>query len=352
VVEVCIAHTAQEREAVARFRYEVYVQEMGRYRNRADHVGRRLTDPEDAWSWITYGVVDGQIVGTTRLTWGGAGFTERQISQYGLAPFLDELPAELLAVGERHMIAPGWRGSNLFHQLTARLHELTESRGLLVVFGACEPHLLSYYCRFQRPWGARNINSPDAGYLIPLVAFPRGPEALVDRGRHPGMPRCVHAVLSGASTVSSPLVGEPAAYWHHLRRCLTALQPPVFEGLADDELSECLAGSNIIRCAEGDRVITKDGPARNVYVVLAGVLEVNDGDHPIATLRPGDVFGETAYLLRGTRTQNVDVYSPDATILSLSEHTLRRLSIDHACAAAKLLENLSKILCRRLVGVR
>jgi CRP-like cAMP-binding protein len=65
-------------------------------------------------------------------------------------------------------------------------------------------------------------------------------------------------------------------------------------------------------------------------------------------LLPGDVFGETAYLLQTARTFNVDALSNDTRILSLSERTLRNLTDDDPVVAAKLLGNVSKILCRRL----
>lgn len=352
MIEIRVAQTAAEREAVARFRYSIYVQEMGRYQASADHAGRRLADPEDEWSWIAYAVDGDEVVGTTRLTWGGNGFSDRQIEQYGLAPFLDELPAEVMAVGERHMIAPAYRGSDLFSQLTAGLRQLNDEHGVRVVFGACEPHLLSYYCRFQRPCASRNINSPEAGYLVPLVSFLPGPEALIDQGGSPGMPRCVQAVLDGDASVRSPLLGDAAGYWKEVHDALAGVEATVFEGLSDDEVTACLASSNVIRCAEGDRVIKKGGAARNVFVVLSGALEVNDGAHPIAVLLPGDVFGETAYLLHGSRTQNVDALSDGTTLLSLSERTLRQLTSEQPGTAARLLENVSRVLCQRLSPAR
>ena len=45
--EVGLAETAEEKESVYRFRYSVYVEEMGRYQGRADHEGKRLVEPED-----------------------------------------------------------------------------------------------------------------------------------------------------------------------------------------------------------------------------------------------------------------------------------------------------------------
>src|SRR5207245_26961 len=94
-VEVFRAQSDQEREELFEFRYAVYVEELGRFRRTADHERRRLVEPEDACS-VLYGARhEGRVVGTARLTFGGDGFSRRQIDGYGLAPFLAEVPAPL-----------------------------------------------------------------------------------------------------------------------------------------------------------------------------------------------------------------------------------------------------------------
>ncbi len=60
-------------------------------------------------------------------------------------------------------------------------------------------------------------------------------------------------------------------------------------------------------------------------MVLDGTLEVRDGDRIVNVLNASDAFGEMAFLLERPRAFDVD-------------------------AAAKLLFNLSKMLCVRLIG--
>ncbi len=349
MLTIGIAQTAEERDAVYRFRYSVYVEEMGRYQGTADHDGHRLSDAEDEWSWIAYARDGDEVVATTRLTWGGAGFSPRQIEQYGLDPFLAELPADLLAVGERTMVAPAWRGTDVFLQVSAEFEPMTTERGIRVVFGACEPHLVSFYGRWQRPYGTRNINSAESGYLIPLVCFLPDAEALVGLGDGDGLPRCVQDVVDGTGMVRTPLLSDPVEYGRDVRAALHDTPAPVFADLDDDEIDRCIAKSTVIQCAEGDRILRRGGSARNVFIVLSGALEVSDDDHPVAVLLPGDVFGEIAYLLRQPRSLDVDALTDDTTILSLSESTLRKLTTEDPALAAKLLGNVSKILCERLI---
>ncbi len=89
--------------------------------------------------------------------------------------------------------------------------------------------------------------------------------------------------------------------------------------------------------------------ARNMFVVLSGTLEVRDGDTIVSVLRAGDTFGEMAFLLERPRSFHVDASTDDARILSLSEGALRTMIAEDATIAAKLLLNLSKMLCVKLI---
>lgn len=55
MIDVRIARTPEERGEVARFRYSVYVEEMGLYRTVADHTSRRLAEPEDENALVARG---------------------------------------------------------------------------------------------------------------------------------------------------------------------------------------------------------------------------------------------------------------------------------------------------------
>ena len=79
------ALTDAEREAVYRFRYEIYVAEMGRYGQAADHDRKMLVEAEDETARIFYAAVDGSVVATSRFSWGGdAPFTQHLIDFEGI----------------------------------------------------------------------------------------------------------------------------------------------------------------------------------------------------------------------------------------------------------------------------
>jgi cyclic nucleotide-binding protein len=356
--DVGLADTDEKKEAVYRFRYSVYVEEMGRYQGIADHVGRRLVEPEDDQSWIFYARADdGEVVGTARLSWGGNGFTERQIEEYRLDPFLAELPPEHIALGERMMVKPDLRGTGLVDEVLHCSTATGLAHDVRIQFGACEPHLLSLYLGGgRRTYSTKNINTPEAGYLIPLVAFPQGPEALRGVGARTApdrMPDCVERILdSGGGAVMSPLMTSADDYLLHLRAAMHEIEAQnisAFHAFTDEEVERCLARSNVIECTGGDRILKKGGAARNIFVVLDGTLEARDGEQVVGVIRTGEVFGEMAFLLERPRSLDVYAASDSARVLSLSEHTIRAMVAEDPAVAAKLLFNISRMLCVRIV---
>jgi CRP-like cAMP-binding protein len=358
-VEVFRAQSEQDREELFRFRYRIYVEEMGRYRRTADHRGRRLVEPEDAHS-ILYGArEDGQVVGTSRMTFGASGFSSRQIDQYSLGPFLSEVPVRLMAVGERLMVAPHLRGSTVASQLRDRALEDLEAGEVRLVFGNCEPHLLSMNLSAGcRTYADHNINSEEAGYLIPLVFLVGDTEGLTaaigskDGDGRACLPGSIDAALARSEAIRSASLMAPGEYWAHIEGALERLDKEdlhAFAGLDASETKECISRSNIIECAPGDRVLKAGGSSQNLFLVLDGNLEVRHRGKLMNILGPGDVFGELAFLLELPRQSDVYAATTGVRILSLSDGTLHKLLAEEPTLAAKLLLNISRMLCGRLI---
>jgi hypothetical protein len=359
-----LASTSEEKEAIYRFRYEIYVAEMGRYAEAADHDHKTFHEPEDATARIFYAAQDGEVVATSRFSWGGdAPFTKHLVEHYMLEPFLTELPLEAMAVGERGMVKPDMRGSSLFRELGRFSSAFVQEERIQLIFGACEPHLLSLYVgQGMRTFSKQNINSAEAGYLVPIVSVVEDIEYLrrigasaaetaKDWGEDARIPDCVERLITNGGNVMSQRLVESGAYLDEVHSALEPLagtQLSALDDLTEDEAARALGKSNIIECRGGDRILKKGGVARNMFVVLEGNLEVRDQGVLVRVLSPGEIFGEMAFLLEQPRA--ADVYAAnDARVLSLSEGTLRKSISKDPEVAATLLLNISKILCKRLL---
>jgi CRP-like cAMP-binding protein/predicted GNAT family N-acyltransferase len=367
-LSIRVAETDDERRAVYRLRYDVYVEEMGRYQTVADHENRLLFEDVDKQSRISYAELDGEVVATARLTWGGAGpIPQRMIDQYSLAPILAELSQEVIAIGERAMVRPHLRGSDILLKMMISGIKWVNEKRIELIFGDCEPHLLNLYLSIgQRTYAEKNINSPEAGYLIPIVTVVedvayfrqiRSPlaEHLHDFGDDARIPEIMRRDIEDGSAVLSRIQTAPSFYWQEVQSALTELEAnrvSALDGFSEEDAARCLEKSSIIECDAGDRVLKKGGVARNLFVVLEGTLEVREGDRVLAVLSPGDVFGEMAFLLERPRSRDVYAATDDARVLSLSETQLRKMISSDPAIAAQLLLNISKMLCLRVLEQR
>lgn len=358
------AATEEQKEAVYRFRYQVYVEEMNRYRSIADHDRRLLYEDVDDQSRL-YVVTDGdRVVGALRFSWGGdAPFVERHVAQYDLQPFLDCTPAEQLVVGERFMVAPEFRGTDLLFRMFQTYLRFANDHRIQLIFGDCEPHLLNLYQGLGfRTYTRKNVNSPETGYLIPLVMAPedlgymrriRSPllKVLQDFGGDVRLPEAAATLLERDTAVTSQIFAEQDEYWSQVYDALNKVEhdrTSPFDGMTEEQAASCLSKSSTIECVGGDRVVKKGNVARNMFIVLSGTLEVRDGNRVIGTMTVGDIFGEIAFLLGTPRAADVYAVTDDTKILSLSETEIRKIIESDPEIAARLMLNVSKMLCRRI----
>jgi hypothetical protein len=365
--------TAAELRDVQRFKYDVYVAEMGRYGAIADHKNRLLIEPDDATSHNFHVRVGGKLAGTMRLTWGGDTFDgrgalgERQVEQYDLAPFLEVMEPKQIVVGERFMIDPAFRGTSLLFEMFTAYMTFVNDRRIQLVFGDCEPHLLNTYQALGfRTYTARNVNSPETGYLIPLVIVAEDTgylrrigsplaTALRDFGSDARVPEDIDDLLAGGEAVQSHKMLDPAQYLAGVKaaaREAGALASGLFRGMSEDEITICLEKSVTIACQPGDRVLKRGNVATNMGLVLSGRFEVRDatkdGDTVVAEFGPGEVFGEIAFFLKLPRTMDVVAVGEGTRFVSFNDRTIRTLIESHSETAATLLYNISVMLCERL----
>ena len=72
-------------------------------------------------------------------------------------------------------------------------------------------------------------------------------------------------------------------------------------------------------------IIKKGDPAKNLYIILSGVVNVlNDFEERLSTLGKGDVFGEMSLISGDPVGANIKVVEP-ATIVSLDDKNFRNV---------------------------
>jgi len=115
----------------------------------------------------------------------------------------------------------------------------------------------------------------------------------------------------------------------HLRRC------SLFAGLGHEELEPLCDWFDVASVSEGVLVAGEGAPGYSFFVIADGNAVVSaDGDE-LATLGPGDFFGEVAILGDGRRSATVTTTTP-ATLLVMFGTEFRRLQEAQPEVAAQL----------------
>ena len=107
-----LAETVQDRARVFRFRYEIYVEEMGRVQQYADHVARKIEEPFDETGHIFLAEEHDMVVGTVRTNFG----RDTDFGDYRELYGMDDLGHASLrhvSVTTKFMVAQGYRGGTL-----------------------------------------------------------------------------------------------------------------------------------------------------------------------------------------------------------------------------------------------
>jgi CRP/FNR family transcriptional regulator, cyclic AMP receptor protein len=123
---------------------------------------------------------------------------------------------------------------------------------------------------------------------------------------------------------------------------------PLFTELSPGELERIAAVAIPRSFPKGVRVFHEGDHSDACYIVRNGDLRVtrehSDGRAiALATLGPGDIFGELAMLDGGTRSASVETLT-DCELLGLPATDVRRVITDHGDIAAKLIVAITRRL--------
>jgi CRP/FNR family cyclic AMP-dependent transcriptional regulator len=118
---------------------------------------------------------------------------------------------------------------------------------------------------------------------------------------------------------------------------------PLFSGLSKRELQEVARAADEIDVAEGSEIVSEGRTGHEFFLIIGGNAVVKRGGRRIATLGPGQYFGELAILDRGPRSATV-VAASDMRLLVLGQREFSGLLETLPGIAAKLLRAMAQRL--------
>jgi hypothetical protein len=167
-MNIRFATAADDFEAIYRFRYSIYIEEMGKPMPGADHERRELRDELDACATQLFIERDGEIAATIRIVWGSDGIPESYTDWYGLDDF-GEFPAPVFSFTGRMMVAQKFRNGPFSLVLAREAYRLGCERGIVFDFIHTTPPLIPFFERLGHRRYKDNFLDPDLGPRTPMA---------------------------------------------------------------------------------------------------------------------------------------------------------------------------------------
>ena len=118
---------------------------------------------------------------------------------------------------------------------------------------------------------------------------------------------------------------------------------PLFRGLSKKEVQLLANLSKEQRYSKGVDIMQVGVPGYGLFIVIEGQASVIRDGRKVATLKPGDFFGEIAMLDAGPRTATVQA-DVDTLCLTLASWEIKPLLMDHASITYKMLQEVVRRL--------
>lgn len=110
---------------------------------------------------------------------------------------------------------------------------------------------------------------------------------------------------------------------------------PLFRGLSEEDLDKLASWLTAEEVSDGRRLTPEGASGYQFYLIETGTAAVLRHQEPIATLGPGDFFGEMAMMGDGQRIADVVATSP-MTIFAMFGTSFRELEANLPDVAAEI----------------
>lgn len=133
--------------------------------------------------------------------------------------------------------------------------------------------------------------------------------------------------------------------FHDLQRIMFRLldRVEVFSGLTQKDLLQLLESAEKCTFEAGESIVREGSTGAYLYVIISGEASVLKARKELASLVPGDSFGEMSLVDQEVRSASV-VAKSTCLLLRLSENECWR----HPESGARIYRNIARVLSRRL----
>jgi CRP-like cAMP-binding protein len=263
------------------------------------------------------------------------------------------------------MVDEPHRRSNTTLQMYKEIIRFVLAHRIEVALLDCEPHHLNSYLKLGfRPIG-ETYSYPGIGLVIPMLLIAGDYQHMIRIGspfallvNKEDLNYCQHtdellSIFEQSSNLLSQASTDKAEFIQQINADASLLatdSPKIFDLLSQDELDRVIEKSHIIECKLGDHIIEQNNAAKTLFVLLSGIVKVERNGLLQALISPGEAIGEIAFFLNVPRTANIIAATNDVRVLSIDDAAISRLLKYDSVLANKILLNLCRLLCTRVIN--
>ncbi|MDX1933508.1 MAG: hypothetical protein SFU56_12935 [Capsulimonadales bacterium] len=215
-IAIRIAQSDEDRAAVYRFRYEVYVEELGWKQHYANHERRKVEEPLDATGVIVAAFQGDEVVGTVRRNFGLTCDLGYYLELCEMAKYAGDAYPRQVSMTTKMLVAAAHRNSLLPTRIGIEAYRATWNMGARLDFITVDvnlKHLERYYKRIGYVEYREPAEHPEFGPSRLMVCRFRDLSHLI-KVRSPYVDVCRECLAADAHKPQEkiPLVASVAAY--------------------------------------------------------------------------------------------------------------------------------------------
>ena len=358
-IKICIATTPEEKEAIYRFRYHTYIQEMSKHPREADYDNKLLYDELDKWALLLYAKVGSEVIATKRINIGSIANFPGNVSEFlSLETFLncsDEHGDSKFAFSTKLMVAPTHRNSPILYMIMAKCYEICCHNQVQFIFGICHSHLLPLYEQVGCRRYYKNIFLPGYGLAFPIVLLAddiqylrkvRSPLYRIARKRAALNTKAVEwfdtMFSNNSPSINSQIIKEEELWSILCKRlnCLPTKAITLLHGLSETAAKKFLHNcGTLVQCYPEDLITFQGDVSYSHNILLSGRLKSLTFQHPSKEyITPGQHFGAHGLTEHNKHTEDIAAIS-SAEILVLSGICFQKFYHSHPDVAHKIVQN-------------
>jgi hypothetical protein len=361
-VDIDIAEDEDAINRVLQFRAKVETHINGEGKNSPPEDIELVKDDFDDSGNLIYAESSGNVVASFRLNFGeDTNISDEVKENYGLELFSDYHISEL-SFTSKLLVDPQWRNTTVLGKLLDASYRMMRIKKINFDFCDCAPAMVQFYEHLGYRRYKENFMDDTDGFRIPMVLIIED-IANLQKFKSPFLHVAEKFENTSVSTdwfneklppyfgVASERLLSIDDFWRFLSESLDAAKVPLLRDLTQDEVKKFLTTGIILNVKKGDKIVRKGDIGNEMFVILSGSVDVHgridNKDCSVAKFSKGEIFGEMGFLDHTERSADV-VAEVDMEILVLTQSFLRKSMRMIPETAAKILFNLSVILCERL----